>query len=270
MNRLARFAAAQNYALYYGTGKEKELSQFDVAVIEPSGQNDASVHSMQAAGTLLLAYLSVIEAPPSAPEIKLLQTEDFLTQGGCRLTNQEYGNFLIDLRSNRWKGLLWHKIGNLIWHAGYDGVFLDTIGNVESPELSAIDTPNTQLLAAAHFVRQLRTTYPGHILVQNNGLEQLCFLTSAYLNGICWENPPFHQKTSRRWVKQTTHRLAQFKKKYGLQVWLLLEEKVTGPGVHRVDAADNFQLAKEIAAHQAFLLYQAPVRYVGGISPLRI
>lgn len=266
MDRLAKFAAAKNYALYYGVGREEELSRFDVVIVEPAGQSGTSVRKMQDSGTLVLAYLSVMEIHPSTPEMKLLKSSDILIQDGCPLMNQEYGNYLVDLRSNRWVGLLLHRAGRLITHLGYDGLFLDTIGDVESSDYGS-DLRDSLLLAAANIVRQLRAVFPGEIIVQNCGLEKLCSLTSGFINGICWENPPFEIEASRPWIKAIVARLENLRESYGLKILLLLENS-NEIGLRNSEVADgiNFQLAREIAISKKFLLYMAPLRYVNGVN----
>ncbi len=266
MDRLARFAAARNFALYYGAGRDGELARFDVAVVEPAGQNEASLRRMQDSGTLVLAYLSVVEIPPWAPEIKLLKCDDFLCSRGEPLIN-ECGNRLADLRSSRWTGLLLYRAGSLLARSGYDGLFLDTIGDVESVGFAA-ETRDSLLLAAAGAVRRIRTVFPGHVLVQNNGLERLCLMTAEYLNGICWENPMFGNKPFRPWTEAMVARLESLKNKYGLKVLLLLEagnkpEPGTGPAAEEID----YSLAQEIAGKKGFLLYRSPHGYVGGVNP---
>ena len=270
MDRLARFAAIKNYALYYGLGKEKELSQFDLVVVEPEGQSDAAVRGMQAMNTWVLAYLSVVEVHPAAPEIKLLlKNGDLLTTAGRLLTNREYGNYLADLRSSRWVGLLLHRISSLVTRSGYDGLFLDTIGDVESGNL-APELRDSLLMAAANVVRKIRDLYPGHILVQNCGLEELCLFTAEYLNGICWENPPFQEKTSEPWTRHVINQLDRLREKHGIKVLLMLEMMGGAGSDGGADFAGNYQLARKIADSKGFLLCRAPFRYVGEINPPEI
>ncbi len=259
MNRLARFKQAQKYALYYGTGREGELARFDLVVVDPGGQSDQAVRLLRETGTLVLSYLSVMEIPPFRPEIKLLKNTDLLTENGSLLLNPEYGNYLADLRSKRWLGLLFQQAGRLINQSGYDGLFLDTIGDVEWTRIPG-ELRDLLLLAAVKIVCELRLMFPGHILVQNGGLEKLCLLTSEYVNGICWENPPLTARASRAWTRTITERLAGLQDKYGLRVLLLLEaQDKTETGN---DGTDQFRQAEMIAEQRGFLLYQAPFRYL--------
>lgn len=265
MDRQAGFNQAKNYALYYGLGRARELAHFDLVIVEPDGHNAASLRVMQDAGTLVLAYLSVMEIPPAAPENKLLRTTDYLSNEGSLLSNVEYGNYLADLRSTRWVGLLLQKAGRLI-QSGYDGLFLDTIGDVESTSIPG-ELRDLQLMAAVNIVGQLRRRFPQHILVQNSGLEKLCSLTAAYINGICWENPPLGIEACIPWVEVITGKLEKLRDTYGIKVLLLQEEKdEAGLGGVGDNTDAIFQLAKDISHSKDFLLYKAPYRYIGGIN----
>lgn len=255
MDRLAAFAGAKNFVVYYGHGREDQLSSFDVAIVEPAGHGSTGLKEMQHSGTLVLAYLSVIEVPEWDPAFKMLKAEDFLLSPGRQpLINMEYGNYLADLGSKRWTGLIMHRAARLIANSGYDGLFLDTIGDVEwAGDGGSIR--DSLLVAAADFVRQIRNLFPGRVLIQNQGLESLCLLTAPYLNGICWENPPLDNESIRQWVRNMIGQLSMFKERYGLKVLMLQEEKET-PN----------RIAGEISCENGFLLYRAPRGYTTGIN----
>jgi len=265
MDRLAGFYAAQNYAVYYGSGMTEELSQFDLVIVEPEGQSEASVRLMQQSGALVLAYLSVMEIPPAAPEVKFFRRTDFLSKEGCLMTNPVYGNLLADLRSKRWMGLLFQKAGRLVTQGGYDGLFLDTIGNVEDKGIPG-NLRDLQLMAAVDIVREMRKRFPLHIIVQNSGLEKLCMFTSAYINGICWENPPLTEKIRKPYTEAIVNRLAGLRKQYGIKILMLSEDKEpAGNCICKVEP-DSFRYARELIEQRGFLWYRAPYNYVSGIN----
>ncbi|MCR4440810.1 MAG: endo alpha-1,4 polygalactosaminidase [Peptococcaceae bacterium] len=252
MERRKAFAGIRNFALYYGRGRAEELARFDLAVVEPSGQAQASLKTMREAGTLVLAYLSAIEISPGAGEFEALQKEDFLSAGGgVPLINGIYGNRMADLRSERWNRLLRRKASSLL-SSGYDGLFLDTIGNVEHPALSP-ECRDGLIMAAVNLLKEFREEYEGHVFVQNNGLERLCLYTARLVDGICWENPPFAETKSKAWLEAVMNRLKALQEKAGLKVLLLMEGKQPG---------ERLRLAKKAAAENGFLFYRAPEDYL--------
>lgn len=264
MDRLARFASAENYALFYGSGREGDLAGFDVAVVEPAGQSDDSLRRMRESGTLVLAYISVVEVSPGEPEYKLLKPGDLLSRGGEPIQNPVYGNYLADLRSTRWIGLLLRKAGSLLTGSGYDGLFLDTIGDVESGDLGT-GLRDSLLLAAADLVRRIRTIHSGRVLVQNNGLERLCLLTAGLIDGICWENLRFGEPLGP-WNEAVAGRLEKLKESRGIKILLLLEEGGGAGHAASAEQENNFRLARDFAYKKGFLLYRAPAGYTGGVN----
>lgn len=265
MNRLSRFDRARNYALYYGPDREEDLARFDIAVVEAGDRDRASVSKIQETGALAIAYLSVMEIPPAAPETRVLKKEDFLNKDGDLIQNVEYGNYMADLRSINWTGMLLQKAGRLLIRDGYDGLFLDTIGNVESPVIPD-DIRDLQLVCAVKIVEEIRTAFPEHIIIQNSGLEKLCFYTAKYVNGICWENPPFKNESNRAWINAVTGHLINLRKQHGIRVLILSEADSEEDWESPAAMLSNFQLGREIAAQNEFLWYGAPYRYVKGIN----
>lgn len=199
MNKKQQFAKIESFIVYYGKGQAETLASYDLAIVEPSGQEPDFVKKVKSKGNLVLAYISVVELPDYSPLCKYVKEEDFLIVNGKIARNEEYHNNMMDLDSPRWISTLKYHVGDLLFNYGYDGVFMDTIGDVESVEMP-LDVQNRMLNAAVLFVKDLRKTFPDCLIVQNSGLEKLMHQTAPYLDGICWENPPFESKASAAWI----------------------------------------------------------------------
>jgi endo-alpha-1,4-polygalactosaminidase (GH114 family) len=258
MKRREEMHQVRNYALYYGVGKANELAEFDLVIVEPLGQTLSNITLMHQSGTIVIAYISVMEIHPDHACFEMLQDEDFLITNGQRLKNESYGTYLLDLRSSRWLGLLNHHIGKLLLHDAYDGIFLDTIGNVEMNQLS-IGVQLIQEQAAISFIKQTRNVFPEAIIIQNNGLESLCLKVAPWIDAICWENPPFENNSAKKWMDMIITRLDTLKKEKGIQTMLLLEQ---------LDLEENNKtsLAKKLAYTYGFLVYVAPFQYVSRVN----
>lgn len=221
MNRREKLQAARNYALFYGRDMASELAEFDLVIVEPLGQNPQTLRLIRESGTLVCAYLSVVEFNDDFPELQMLKNEDYLAYQDKILVNKKYDNYLADLRSARWRGLLLHKAGQLLLNSGYDGLFLDTIGDVEDPPL-APQLRDSQLIAAVQITALLRTTFPEHLLIQNNGLERLCLFTAGLVDAICWENAPL-DKVNSAWTSLIRDRLEGFWENQKIKILILNE-----------------------------------------------
>lgn len=257
MDRKTRFSLAGNYALYYGSGKADLLAQYDIAIVEPSGHSVDSIQELISSGTLTIAYLSVMEIPPWSRDLGLLKASDFIHLDGQPYINREFGNFWADLRSSRWVDLLLDRANYLMEEIGYDGLFLDTIGYVESRQLP--DNVRKRLISAASkIVAKLRKRFPGRLLIQNCGLEELLKMTAVNLDGVCWENPPLNQPASQEWASHIVGTLEWEKRNHDLQIFLLVEKN--NP------CANDFHLVEKVAYEKRFLVYKAPTNYIDGVA----
>ena len=252
--------AAKNYALYYGHGRERELSQFDMAIVEPLGQTSVALKKIQEAGTLVLAYLSIMEIHSDSLDVDFLKEEDLLAGPGGPLKNEQYGNWIVDLRSKRWNHMLRQKVESLLC-AGYDGIFLDTIADVELVPVSP-DCRTELIFAAAGFIADIKKEYCEHVIVQNNGVERLCLMTAKLIDGICWENPPFDKTESAAWLKEVIRRLKRLHDEEKIAVFLLMQKENEARNNNR-----NWR-AREVANQHGFLFYEAPRDYVAGVNTM--
>jgi len=181
VSRRERFKKINNFCLYYGHGREDDLGRFELAVVEPLGQRKSGVRLIKEKGALVLAYISVLELSMFHAQSTELRPDDFLCVDGVPLQNISYHNWIMDPRSDRWRHRLLDKAFDLIEGHGYDGLFLDTIGDVEDKRLPSA-VAGQALVAAAKLVYDLRNAFPEHILVQNSGLVKLRELTARYVD----------------------------------------------------------------------------------------
>ncbi|MCY0893649.1 MAG: endo alpha-1,4 polygalactosaminidase [Acidibacillus sp.] len=245
------FAEARHFAFYYGPRAVEELASYDVVVIEPSLYTAMDIKRLQQQKTIALAYVSVMEINQSHPHWPSVWQEDLLIQHGIPLRQNTYDNEIIDLSSTHWRNFLLNYIGGLLMQGHYQGVFLDTIGDVEMSEL--VD-PVRQIDAAITLVKQLRQWFPDYVIVQNNGLEVLCLHTAPYVDGIVWENPPIGIKASLSWVEQINERLNRLRLENQLQVFILFD------GCESISKYERIERQRFADIHQ-YLVYCAPRHY---------
>lgn len=231
-NRLQRerLKGIDRFTVFYGRGEVERLKEFPLVIVEPQGQSRESVTLLHQAGTLVIAYVSVMEiARGSFDEAGEIRDEDYLYLDGKRLVNREYGNELIDLRSSRWRRILIRSL-SVLKEEGYDGFFLDTIANAEYDEMIPIGR-REQLKAAVDLVREIRLQFPDMILIQNNGLQELVDQTAKYIDGVCWENPPYREAREHRWFRSMIHKLHRMSHRDQMKVFVLVnsEEKGSSP-----------------------------------------
>ncbi|MCL6452415.1 MAG: endo alpha-1,4 polygalactosaminidase [Alicyclobacillus sp.] len=247
----------QRYMVYYGTAKQMPEGRMDLAIVEPTAHDARGLRALQARGTLVLAYVSVMEAGPhqawwsGLPEAAFLHGPD-----GERVERAEYGNFVMDLCAPAWRGMVAQEVGRRIAADGYDGVFLDTIGDVE---MVGLPDAVRQFEAAVDLVGQLRQWFPDAVLVQNNGLERLVARTAPHIDGVVWENPPLLVRESSAWVAAVRDRLRGLQTQHDLQVFVLFD------GVEAM-RRDEWVVAQSFCDANRFIPSFSPRHYLG--SPI--
>jgi hypothetical protein len=248
---------AKNFALYYGYGESRKLSKYDMAIIEPKGMTEEDISYMKNKKTLILSYLSMVEVHPSEPIFNTLREEDFLYIDDEIARNTVFGTYLVDLSSKRWIEHLLSEVEYRLIYMDSDGIFLDTIGDLE---LSSI--PNLvreeQIQSAMNILTTIKKKFPQHLLIQNNGLEYLCERTAPFIDGILWENPPLSLKESEEWVKVIMARLEALQENFGLRLFMLFEETVE-------QVRNAYPIAKRVGEEKNYLIYSAPAHYTTGV-----
>ena len=230
------------YALYYGPGGPGLLDGYDLAILAPSGWSSEMRGTLQARGASLLAYLTVLEIPAGGPP-----PPHVLRHQGRPLQNPAWGNWILDPRHPETLRRLLARVAALRT-AGWDGLFLDTVADVESPELP-LDLQAQLIPSAARLVAEVAASWPSAALVQNWGFGPLLPLTAPYLDGVCWESFPHDELARGGPVKALSQRLNAWSTARNFRVFALNET-----------TADPAQ-AVSVAGQWGFLWYAASGSY---------
>lgn len=264
MDNISKFMSAKSFAVYYGKKSVEKLKIFDIAIIEPSAYSDSDILELKSSGTLPIAYMTTMELNSNLKLFSLLNKEDFIHIDGKPFMNTLFNNHIVDISSKRLQNLLLHQAGSFFYQHGYAGVFLDTIGNCENNEIKK-HFGDKQFWAALEFIKLLRNRFPELIIIQNNGLEQLFSESSPFINGICWENPPFQESKSAIWMEQINTRILEAKSKFNTKVMLVMEDEHCSTKGENLFSSSN-RLAKIYSKKYDYLLYFAPCNYIGEIN----
>ena len=243
-----KFRNAKTFSVYYGKGCPDKLAAFDIAVIEPMAQEISCVRNLQEKGVAVFAYLSVMEVRPDQKEFDL-HFQDLLKIEGEFVLNHEFETYYTDLRSEEWKRHLYEKAEAYLNDYGCDGLFLDTIGNLEDPRIPT-NMKYIFIEETVALLEKIKKDHPESMILQNNGLGLLLQYTKTYIDGICWENICFKRGMVGKINKVIIKRLREFQEEVQLRVLLLTEES----GQHR-------KIAK-FAGRNGFLYYDAPKDYM--------
>ncbi|HBN84437.1 MAG TPA: hypothetical protein DDZ89_11385 [Clostridiales bacterium] len=217
------FFKIQNIMVYYGSGYVEELKVFDAVIIEPKGHTQEEILALREAGVIVLAYFSIMELPAYHEDFESLQT-DFLWVNQQPIINKTFNTYYMNLNSPGWKAHLLNQADLLLQEQGYDGLFLDTVGDLENPLLEG-RVKLEQIHAYIELLKMIRERNSRCLFVQNNGIEHVASYSRDYLDGVCWENPSF-EKQHKAWSDMILNKLKTYQKKYYIRVLLLTDGSV--------------------------------------------
>lgn len=244
----------RDFVVYYGPGPLPGLEAYDVAVLEPRGWTPDALGALRARGVRCLGYLSGLEmAEWEMPETGISREDCLRTADGAVWFRPEFDTFVADPRSPRWRRHLERRARSLA-AAGWDGVFLDGMGDLEDPVVA--DQMGWMVPAAAALVTELRRNLGDRLLVMNNGIWSLLPWVGAHLDGVCWEVDAAPVAAGDVHIGQALDRLAAAAVRDGLARWLLT--MVPWQDAHAAQRAAEFTA---FAGSLGFLAYVAPADY---------
>lgn len=144
-----------------------DIAPYDLAVVDPDAQID--VAALQAAGTKVVAYLSLLEVQPSR-----WFWHDIVGTDAILFEKTVFDGYFADARSQEWQQTVIDLIIPAILKKGFDGIFLDTIDSAEYLEVlkDGKRYPGMQR-ATAVLIEAIRIKFPDKILIANRGFAML-------------------------------------------------------------------------------------------------
>lgn len=169
----SRLSDIGSYSVYYGTSPAEvnKLTNFDLAIVQPSTLKAAQLKTLHDAGTRAVAYMSIGELDKGSPYTSRVKKEWILGE------NKNWGSQFINASEAGWQDIILEQADKLI-KAGYDGFFLDTL---DTAELYAQAKPGM-----VQIVEKLRAKYPDAVIVQNRGFSMLS-ATAPSIDAVMFE-----------------------------------------------------------------------------------
>jgi len=135
---------------------------------------------------------------------------------GEKMYFSEWDSYLMDMTSQHYQKLLLEEIQKQIVQKGLDGVFLDTVGNINSylPEKEQ-EAQNEAMLS---FIKKIKQQYTGLSVAQNWGFQTLADYTVPYIDFIMWENFSYDVVGEDDWALDRMEQLVHIRDKFGTQV----------------------------------------------------
>lgn len=216
-----RLAAVKDYKYYLDKGNEtigKEMAKVDLVIVEPIEMQQHYIDQAQSNGTLVYGYINAMEADKWNSELynQLLEEDFYRDDHGEKMYFSEWDSYLVDMTSAHYQELLLEEIKAQIVQKGLDGVFLDTVGNINSflPEKEQ----HAQNEAMLSFIKEIKQQYNGLSIAQNWGFQTLADYTAPYVDFIMWEDFTYGVVGKDEWSLDMMKQLVHIREKFGTQV----------------------------------------------------
>ncbi len=243
----------RSFVVYYGQGPLPGLETYDIAILEPDGWTTPLLRQLQGERVTVLAYVSVLEVPDWRVDRVGLEDEDFVRLKGQKWVKEPFKNQLARPDSENWRRYLTRHVDDL-YRGGWDGLFLDTLGDLEDEDLR--DRAPWLLPAAADLVRRLRTAFPDRPILVNNGLWRVVPFIADYIDGVCWEGDLTPDILKQPWAQAMIDFLGRAAQERGWVNLMLTHLSGTSPS-----SAQQILRFSEDADRYGFLSYVAPGDY---------
>ena len=192
-----------NYIIYYGykfnNSVMNKLKTYDLVVINPMEEDAEYVREeLQNEGIRVYGYISSVEISKYDSEfIELIDDSEKLKVNN-KIINYWEGNELGDFRIKSYRDKVIDLIESRIVENGYDGVFIDTIDDLDNIDYilkaNKVSVPNINIYkneminAGVEFFKDLRKNYPELGVIQNRGFQVLKSGSKEFVNSILYED----------------------------------------------------------------------------------
>ncbi|WOV84450.1 endo alpha-1,4 polygalactosaminidase [Sporosarcina jeotgali] len=213
----------QSYKIFYDEPTQKiqrQMKKYDLVIVEPAFYTKELVTKLQKSGTKLYAYVSVMESDTwNTERIESLQPQDFFIKNGERVHFEEWDSYLMDMTSSHYRSVLMNDIQTQVVDKGFDGVFFDTVGDMEDQFYGKDPQQyNAQKSGFITLLNQLDRQYENLSNIQNWGIELFRADTVQYMDALMWEGFEYKSMTRDEWSQNQIKGLQQLQKKHNFKV----------------------------------------------------
>lgn len=209
---------AAKFKIYYGEATEqaiKELSTYDLVVIEPYAFTKEQIQRIRANHTKVMGYVSIMELETA--HISQVKKSDYFYYKNQKWEIPQWNTYIMDISKTHYRNILLKKVKNQIVKKEMDGVFLDTVGDIDDLFYNKLQLQKKFRKAYMTFLSEVKSANPNMLLIQNWGFDTLKSTSISKIDGILWED--FNRKIvsndewSQKWItyfKQQKKNLTTF------------------------------------------------------------
>lgn len=222
-NSVFSMTKMKNYKIFYDSPNKnilREMKNYDVVIIEPVYYTKQQVKYIQRKGTKVYGYINAMEADRWNEALYTqMEEKDFFHRGGSRVYYKQWDSYLMNMDEEHYQQVLMNEVAKQVHAKGCDGVFLDTVGNIDDEHENNPETLREQRVAMASFMRSIKEKHPQLAIIQNWGFDTLSTTTYPFVNGIMWEGFEYSAIVGDEWAQQKIAKLKKLRKKHKIQVF---------------------------------------------------
>jgi polysaccharide biosynthesis protein PelA len=208
----------ENYTIYYGEVDQDildELSNYQLVIMEPLQLTKDQAQFLRNKGTIVLGYISLMELEKwNKPFVEKVIEEDYYLRNNEKIYIETWDTYIMDISKDHYQSLLMDEIKEEIIGKELDGVFFDTIGDIDD---YFHEEPQAQKRLRAGYIKlieEIQSANPDLLLVQNWGFETYQTSSFPYVDGLLWEDFKESKLTNSKWGQKW---ISYFKKQEKLR-----------------------------------------------------
>ncbi|WP_423363853.1 putative glycoside hydrolase [Mycoplasma sp. P36-A1] len=188
-NKLMNIQKSELFKVYYGIESDEaitELKKYDYVIVEPLNWTNLGIKKIRDSNTKVYGYLDVLEYDPSKYEYEIMKYALLINEKQIKI--EKWNTVIMDIRIKEFQNFLIKFTNDNISEKIYDGIFLDTIGDVDDYLNNHKKEQNEMQDALAQFLIKLKKETNTKILIQNWGFTTFKNHTKDYVDMILWED----------------------------------------------------------------------------------
>ncbi len=216
-----KLADVNKYKYFLDKGNEaigNKMKEKDLVIIEPITMQVKYITEAQDSGTLVYGYINSMEADQWNEDLYAkFEEEDFYKDDkGNRMYFEQWNSYMMDMSSPHYQQVLVEEIEKQVVFNGLDGVFLDTVGNIDAYLPKA--EQEKQNIAMEQFMKEVKSQFKGLSIAQNWGFNTLTHFTAPYIDFVMWEDFSYDVVGEDQWALDKMEELKKLRSEFGIQV----------------------------------------------------
>lgn len=192
-----------SYKIYYGEiddSQAKQLSNYDMVVIEPHETTTEHVSEIKESGTIALGYISIMELQTWDEEfVEKVKDTDYLLDDGEKVYVEDWDTYLMDITNPHYQQLLLDEIEEEIIEKQFDGILLDTVGDIDDFYHDDEEMASYLRNGYVELLQSISEKHSDLLLLQNWGFETLETSSKDYVDAIMWEDFDKNSLKNSKW-----------------------------------------------------------------------